>query len=365
MPNLHINNATRIMRPASGTYFTASGDGISHLNLNYESRFIAVDQKLRPVGLMQAPNHTSEEQMRGWQILIEEMYDLYNPSPMGQNDPQDWRTFFMKNKTEKAAALVTALQRWLPRVSAGEVNLLGKSEQPPELEEETPVEREEEEEDAVYTLFICNLECPRMVWPERGAREDDLPSKSRVWRADQTKPNGHLFSKLATFRPQHVILKQAIRVSYLAPPKFGISLVNWLTGARAPIVLHNGCAARGGIEGLKTREYPAAVSSRRTPNTSRTHGVHVAVRRAEVLYAPPWRQECCTRHRVVGMLSPRQNATRRSNSEVACSQLGHTERDWGPQGRQSMVVFDCMLGTSVASGEGTSRGEEAAGGGGG
>ncbi|KAJ6543612.1 hypothetical protein DFH09DRAFT_1088761 [Mycena vulgaris] len=177
--------------------------------------------------------------------------------------------------------------------------------------------------------------------------------------------------QLATFRPQHVILKQAIRVSYLSPPKFGISLVNWLTGARAAIVLHNGCAARGGIEchfcgyGLKTREYPAAVSSRRTPNISRTRGVHVAVRRAEVLYAPPWRQECCTRHRVVGTISPRQNATRRSNSEVACSRLGHTERDWGPQGRQSVVAFDCMLGTSVASGEGTSRGEEAAGGGGG
>ncbi|KAJ6488400.1 hypothetical protein DFH09DRAFT_1291364 [Mycena vulgaris] len=101
--------------------------------------------------------------------------------------------------------------------------------------------------------------------------------QSLVWGGGQ---------QLATFRPQHVILKQAIRVSYLSPPKFGISLVNWLTGARAVIVLHNGCAARGGIKGLKTREYPAAVSSRRTPNTSRTRGVHVAVRRAEVLMPP-------------------------------------------------------------------------------
>ncbi|KAJ6494590.1 hypothetical protein DFH09DRAFT_1104175 [Mycena vulgaris] len=121
----------------------------------------------------------------------------------------------------------------------------------------------------------------------------------------------------------------------------------------------------GPVPGLKTREYPAAVSSRRTPNASRTHGVHVAVRHTEVLYAPPWRQECWTRHRVVGTLSPCQNATRRSNSEVACSRLGHTERDWGPQGRQSVVAFECILGTSVASEEGTSRGEEAAGGGGG
>ncbi|KAJ6592249.1 hypothetical protein DFH09DRAFT_1073313 [Mycena vulgaris] len=77
------------------------------------------------------------------------------------------------------------------------------------------------------------------------------------------------------------------------------------------------------------------------------------------------RRRAARRGIVVGTLSPRQNATRRSNSEVACSRLGHTERDWGPQGRQSVVGFDCMLGTSVASGEGTSRGEEAAGGGGG
>jgi hypothetical protein len=101
--------------------------------------------------------------------------------------------------------------------------------------------------------------------------------------------------------------------------------------------------------------YPAAVSSRQTLNASRTCGVHVAMRRAEMLYAPPWQQECCTQHRVVGTLSPHQNATRRGNSAVACSRLGHTERDWGPQGGRVWVVFDCMFSTLIASGEGTGR----------
>ncbi|KAJ6550385.1 hypothetical protein DFH09DRAFT_1086652 [Mycena vulgaris] len=201
----------------------------------------------------------------------------------------------------------------------------------------------------------------RALRPCRRCHKDDCP----YYEIKTLRTNWSMTKPEVTDKHSQTSPHDAIRVSYLSPPKFGISLVNWLTGAQAASVLHNGCAARGGTKGLKTREYPAAVSSRRTPNTSRTRGVHVAVRRAEVLYAPPWRQECCTRHRVVGTLSPRQNATRRSNSEVACSRLGHTERDWGPQGRQSVVVFDCMLGTSVASGEGTSRGEEAAGGGGG
>ncbi|KAJ7939739.1 hypothetical protein B0H13DRAFT_2300440 [Mycena leptocephala] len=73
----------------------ASGDGTSHKHLNYESRFITVKQKFLALGLTQAPNHTSEEQMAGWLKLIEEMYATYNAaiinaSPMGRAYPEDF-----------------------------------------------------------------------------------------------------------------------------------------------------------------------------------------------------------------------------------------------------------------------------------
>ncbi|KAJ7703412.1 hypothetical protein B0H16DRAFT_1347152 [Mycena metata] len=77
-------------------HFTASGDGTSHKNLNYESRFIFVKDKLLALGLTQAPNHTSEEQMAGWMALIKEMYTAYNASPLGRQHPEDFRTFYIK-----------------------------------------------------------------------------------------------------------------------------------------------------------------------------------------------------------------------------------------------------------------------------
>ncbi|KAJ7229519.1 hypothetical protein B0H12DRAFT_1077434 [Mycena haematopus] len=77
-------------------HFTASGDGTSHKHLNYESRFVMVKDKLLALGLTQAPNHTSEEQMAGWLKLIEEMYTAYNASPLGHAYPEDFRVFFVK-----------------------------------------------------------------------------------------------------------------------------------------------------------------------------------------------------------------------------------------------------------------------------
>ncbi|KAJ7767857.1 hypothetical protein DFH07DRAFT_915471 [Mycena maculata] len=74
-------------------HFTGSGDGTSHKNLNYESQFIFVKEKLLALGLTQ---DISEEQMAGWMRLIEEMYAAYNASPLGRAYPEDFRTFFIK-----------------------------------------------------------------------------------------------------------------------------------------------------------------------------------------------------------------------------------------------------------------------------
>ncbi|KAJ7753967.1 hypothetical protein DFH07DRAFT_773983 [Mycena maculata] len=89
--NLQIVDAVNNME-----HFTGSNDGTSHKHLNYESRFIAVDQKLLALGLTQAPNHTSEEQMQGLLNIVEEMYATYNASPLGKTEPLDACAFFEK-----------------------------------------------------------------------------------------------------------------------------------------------------------------------------------------------------------------------------------------------------------------------------
>ncbi|KAJ7908522.1 hypothetical protein B0H13DRAFT_1617392 [Mycena leptocephala] len=121
-------------------HFTVGGDGTTHRNLNYESRFITVDEKMLAVGITQAPNHTSEEQLRGWQALIEEMYEVYNASPLGQRNPQDLRTFFVKitgmmtdhaNDQKKLRDLFEQLKQRMERELRGERALLRLSS--PEL----------------------------------------------------------------------------------------------------------------------------------------------------------------------------------------------------------------------------------------
>ena len=78
------------------TDFTGAGDGTSHKHLNYETKLIAVDHKVLGLGIAQAPNHTSEEQMAGWHNIVAEMYQTYNESPLGKLYPEDPRTFFLK-----------------------------------------------------------------------------------------------------------------------------------------------------------------------------------------------------------------------------------------------------------------------------
>ncbi|KAJ7494006.1 hypothetical protein FB451DRAFT_1020393 [Mycena latifolia] len=88
-------------------HFTGSGDGTSHKHLNYESRFIAVDQKLLALGLCARPSN-----------------------------PQDPRTFFQKvvglmtdhaNDQMKLRALFLARKERVDREIRGERALLQRS----------------------------------------------------------------------------------------------------------------------------------------------------------------------------------------------------------------------------------------------
>ncbi|KAJ7761750.1 hypothetical protein B0H16DRAFT_1688379 [Mycena metata] len=54
------------------------------------------------------------------------------------------------NKKQKADLIVAALERWLPRVDAGEVPRMGRAVPVALDEEEIPAEPEEEEDDAGY-----------------------------------------------------------------------------------------------------------------------------------------------------------------------------------------------------------------------
>ncbi|KAJ6578320.1 hypothetical protein B0H19DRAFT_1062828 [Mycena capillaripes] len=63
-----------------------------------KSRFITVKEKLHVLGLTQAPNHTSEEQMAGWLNIIQEMDTAYNASPLGRMMTTTQRTLFQELK---------------------------------------------------------------------------------------------------------------------------------------------------------------------------------------------------------------------------------------------------------------------------
>ncbi|RPD58133.1 hypothetical protein L226DRAFT_467446 [Lentinus tigrinus ALCF2SS1-7] len=88
---------------------TLSGDGTSHLNLQYEARnsiFNTGDtHERRFVGIESAPNHTSEQQLVGWEDIITEFYDAYNSSPRGRHrhlDPRDFIRSLVRMMTDHA-----------------------------------------------------------------------------------------------------------------------------------------------------------------------------------------------------------------------------------------------------------------------
>ncbi|KAJ7222649.1 hypothetical protein C8J57DRAFT_974185, partial [Mycena rebaudengoi] len=83
--------------------FAASGDGTTIRNINYEAKHVTYLINGIPVTRMldttSAPNHTSEEQLKGWKETINcSLVDTYNASPFGAEDPIDGDEFvtFMK-----------------------------------------------------------------------------------------------------------------------------------------------------------------------------------------------------------------------------------------------------------------------------
>lgn len=71
------------------------------------------------LGIMSAPNHTSEEQAAGWKSMTTLYYDVYNSSPRGKAKPEDHRTFASKisgaltDHAEDQKKLVrTEIQEW-------------------------------------------------------------------------------------------------------------------------------------------------------------------------------------------------------------------------------------------------------------
>lgn len=48
------------------------------------------------LGISNAPDYTSEEQLKGWEEIINELYTHYNASPLGWRKPMDYREFWTK-----------------------------------------------------------------------------------------------------------------------------------------------------------------------------------------------------------------------------------------------------------------------------
>ncbi|KAI1785512.1 hypothetical protein LXA43DRAFT_1065838 [Ganoderma leucocontextum] len=80
--------------------FTASGDGTTHKHINYEACNLYVNQGDTHtrcfLGISSAPNHTSKMQLHGLQKHVGELYDVYNASPHGHDNPTDARQFMNK-----------------------------------------------------------------------------------------------------------------------------------------------------------------------------------------------------------------------------------------------------------------------------
>ncbi|PCH34814.1 hypothetical protein WOLCODRAFT_19599 [Wolfiporia cocos MD-104 SS10] len=65
---------------------TLSGDGTTHKHINYESCHIYINNG-------NSHNHTSEVQLEGWKAITSDIYETYNASLHGQQNPQDVRSF--------------------------------------------------------------------------------------------------------------------------------------------------------------------------------------------------------------------------------------------------------------------------------
>ena len=73
---------------------TASSDGTTHKNINFEARHLHIPvatedpavqvHKTRLVGVDSATDHSSKTQVTGWTSKIQEKLDVYNRSPLAQ-----------------------------------------------------------------------------------------------------------------------------------------------------------------------------------------------------------------------------------------------------------------------------------------
>ncbi|KAF8059554.1 hypothetical protein FPV67DRAFT_1709185, partial [Lyophyllum atratum] len=107
-----------------GTGITISGDGTSHKNETYETKFATVikddNRKLQFfLGLKMAVNHTSETQLEGWIELIEEVYHLARESGLCSEDDarEFWNlvTGFHSDHAEDQKKLFRLLKEWKER----------------------------------------------------------------------------------------------------------------------------------------------------------------------------------------------------------------------------------------------------------
>ncbi|KAJ3726828.1 hypothetical protein C8R42DRAFT_574155 [Lentinula raphanica] len=112
-----------------------SGDGTSHKNLNYESRHMAVidpvtgKKSIYFLGIALAPDHTSEEQLNGWTAMVHKMYQSYQATPQGQQNPLTEHDFYKKvlgmitdhaADQKKLANLFTELKKSMEQEEHGE-----------------------------------------------------------------------------------------------------------------------------------------------------------------------------------------------------------------------------------------------------
>ncbi|KAH9857367.1 hypothetical protein C2E23DRAFT_720354 [Lenzites betulinus] len=79
---------------------TLSCDGTTIKNINYDSRYLhantGTSHQRRFLGISSAPNHTSDTQLHGWKTHTQEIFDTYNESPRGLENPLDIRSFLQK-----------------------------------------------------------------------------------------------------------------------------------------------------------------------------------------------------------------------------------------------------------------------------
>ena len=103
---------------------TFSGDGTSHKNIQYSSRYaIAIPTNGGPpkdcfLGITPEVNHTTATQFEGWKETLGHLYDNYNKSPLGNEAPTDparmWEklTGYLSDHASDQKKLSATLERY-------------------------------------------------------------------------------------------------------------------------------------------------------------------------------------------------------------------------------------------------------------